>query len=122
MDHNYNAKLIECAALEETTVHDQACMHAASNRQCASNFTHEHHMTMVAYNNAVETIRALEYDRKREWEILKITFFLLETLYTHPLRRLRRAVPHHREPPRADRARDSVLPCCGGVAHCELDH
>jgi len=94
----YNRKLLECAALEETwtlkvddcdelqiAVHDAACMHAASNRQCASNFGHEYHMTLVAYNNAVETIQALEYDRKREWETLKITTCLLETVYTHVL-------------------------------------
>jgi len=95
---NYNAKLLECAALEETwtlkvddcdelqiAVHDQACMHAASNRQCASDFGHEYHMTMVAYNNAVATIQELEYDRKREWETLKIVTCLLETVYTHVL-------------------------------------
>jgi len=93
---NYNRKLLECAALEETwtlkvddcdelqiAVHDQACMHAASNRQCASNFGHEYHMTMVAYNAAVATIQQLEADRKREWETLKIVTCLLETVYTH---------------------------------------
>jgi len=94
--NNYNSKLLECAALEETwslkvddcdelqiAVHDQACMHAASNRQCASNFGHEYHMTMVAYNAAVATIQELEADRKREWETLKIVTCLLETVYTH---------------------------------------
>jgi hypothetical protein len=93
---NYNRKLIECAALEETwtlkvddcdglqdTLHDQACMHAGANRQCASNFGHEYHMTMVAYQNAVTTVQQLEYDRKREWETLHIVTCLLETVYTH---------------------------------------
>merc|ERR1719444_73778 len=93
---NYNRKLLECAALEETwtlkvddcddlqtIMHDQACSHASSNRQCASNFGHEYHMTMVAYNNAVTDIRQKEYDRKREWETLHITTCLLETVYTH---------------------------------------
>jgi hypothetical protein len=93
---NYNRKLLECAALEETwtlkvddcddkqdTLHDQACAHAGTNRQCASNFGHEYHMTMVAYEGAVETIQQLEYDRKREWETLHIVTCLLETVYTH---------------------------------------
>jgi len=93
---NYNRKLLECAALEETwtlkvddcddlqtIMHDQACSHASSNRQCASNFGHEYHMTMVAYNNAVADIRQKEYDRKREWETLHIVTCLLETVYTH---------------------------------------
>jgi len=93
---NYNRKLLECAALEETwtlkvddcdelqtTMHDQACSHASTNRQCASNFGHEYHMTMVAYNNAVTDIRQKEYDRKREWETLHIVTCLLETVYTH---------------------------------------
>jgi hypothetical protein len=74
---NYNSKLLECAAQEETwtlkvdecdglqdPLRDQACAHAGSNRQCASNFGHEYHMTMVAYTAAVETVRQLEYDRK----------------------------------------------------------
>jgi len=93
---NYNAKLLECAALEETwtlkvdecddaqdVVHDLACAHAQSNRQCASNFGHEYHMTELAYNEAVTAIQQLEYDRKREWETLKIVTCLLETVYTH---------------------------------------
>jgi len=93
---NYNRKLIECAALEETwelkvidcdalqdVMHNQACEHAAGNRQCASNWGHEYHMTLVAYNSAVTTIRQLEYDRKREWETLYIVQCLLETVYTH---------------------------------------
>jgi len=93
---NYSRKLLECAALEETwtlkvddcdelqtAMHDQACMHATNNRQCASNFGHEYHMTMVAYNNAVTDIRQKEYDRKREWETLHIVTCLLETVYTH---------------------------------------
>ena len=93
---NYNRKLLECAALEETwtlkvddcddlqdALHNQACMHAGSNRQCASNFGHEYHMTMVAYTDAVATIRQLEFDRKREWETLHIVTCLLETVYTH---------------------------------------
>jgi hypothetical protein len=93
---NYNRKLIECAALEETWTlkvdecddlqtdfHDQACHHANNNRQCTANFGHEYHMTMLAYNTAVTTIRQLEYDRKREWETLHIVTCLLETVYTH---------------------------------------
>ena len=67
---NYNRKLIECAALEETwtlkvedcdeaqtTFHEQACEHTSSNRECAANFGHAYHMTMIAYNNAVTHIR-----------------------------------------------------------------
>jgi len=93
---NYNRKLLECAAKEETwtlkvddcddlqtVMHDQACMHAANNRQCASNFGHEYHMTLTVYNNAVTDIRQKEYDRKREWETLHIVTCLLETVYTH---------------------------------------
>merc|ERR1719265_3043472 len=38
---------------------------------------------MIAYNNAVTTIRQLEYDRKREWETLHIVVCLMETVYTH---------------------------------------
>merc|ERR1719207_420818 len=80
---NYNRKLLECAALEETwtlkvddcddlqtIMHNQACSHASANRECASNFGHEYHMTMIAYNNAVADVRQKEYDRKREWETL----------------------------------------------------
>jgi hypothetical protein len=93
---NYNRKLLECAALEETwtlkvddcdelqtIMHDQACMHASSNRECASNFGHEYHLTLVTYNDAVTAIRQKEYDRKREWETLHIVTCLLETVYTH---------------------------------------
>jgi len=93
---NYNRKLLECAAKEETwtlkveecdefqdTLRDQACAHAGTSRQCLSDFGHEYHMTMVAYTAAVETIRQLEYDRKREWETLHIVTCLLETVYTH---------------------------------------
>jgi hypothetical protein len=93
---NYNRKLLECAALEETwtlkvdecdelqgIMHDQACMHASTNRECASNFGHEYHLTMVTYNDAVTAIRQKEYDRKREWETLHIVTCLLETVYTH---------------------------------------
>merc|ERR1719456_2144805 len=93
---NYNRKLLECAALEETwtlkvddcdekqdELHEHACSHAANNRQCTANFGHEYHMTMVAYTNAVATIRQLEFDRKREWETLHIVTCLLETVYTH---------------------------------------
>jgi len=93
---NYNRKLLECAHLEEVwnakvetcddlqdIVHDQACEHASHHRQSASNFGHEYHMTMVAYNEAVTAIRQLEYDRKREWETLHITTCLLQTVYTH---------------------------------------
>jgi len=93
---NYNRKLIECANLEEVwnvqvescdglqdIVHDQACEHASHHRQSASNFGHEYHMTMVAYQEAVTAITQLEYDRKREWETLHITTCLLETVYTH---------------------------------------
>merc|ERR1719198_250098 len=93
---NYNRKLLECAALEETwtlkiddcdelqtTMHDQACMHASNNRECASNFGHEYHATLITYNDAVTAIRQKEYDRKREWETLHIVTCLLETVYTH---------------------------------------
>jgi hypothetical protein len=93
---NYNRKLLECAALEETwtlkiddcdelqtTMHDQACMHASTNRECASNFGHEYHATLITYNDAVTAIRLKEYDRKREWETLHIVTCLLETVYTH---------------------------------------
>merc|ERR1719453_362536 len=93
---NYNRKLLECAALEETwtlkvddcddlqtALHEQACEHHSSNRQCAADFGHEYQLTMVAYNNAVTAIRQLEYDRKREWETLHIVTCLLETVYTH---------------------------------------
>jgi hypothetical protein len=93
---DYNSKLLECAALEETwtlkvdecddkqdDAHQHACSHAANNRQCTSNFGHEYHLTMVAYTNAVTTIRQLEFDRKREWETLHIVTCLLETVYTH---------------------------------------
>jgi hypothetical protein len=93
---NYNRKLLECAALEETwtlkvddcdalqdTLHGQACNHASSNRQCAATFGHAYHMTMVEYTNEVARIRELEYDRKREWETLHIVTCLLETVYTH---------------------------------------
>jgi len=93
---NYNRKLLECAALEETWtlkvdvcdeaqqhMHELACMGHATNRQCASNFGHEYHMTLVSYNEAVTAIRQKEYDRKREWETLHIVTCLLETVYTH---------------------------------------
>jgi hypothetical protein len=93
---NYNSKLLECAALEETwtlkvddcddlqtILHEQACEHHSSNRQCAADFGHEYQLTMVAYNSAVTAIRQLEYDRKREWETLHIVTCLLETVYTH---------------------------------------
>jgi len=93
---NYNIKLAECAEKEETldnkviecdglqdTLHDQACTHASGNRQCASNFGHEYHMTEVAYNLRVTDIQRLEYDRKREWETLHIVTCLMETVYTH---------------------------------------
>merc|ERR1719453_49814 len=103
---NYNRKLLECAALEETwtlkvddcddlqtTLHEQACEHAHSNRQCAANFGHEYHMTMIAYNNAVTTVRQLEYDRKREWETLHIVTCLLETVYTHVIHSIQTGEP-----------------------------
>jgi len=93
---NYNRKLLECAALEETwtlkvddcddlqtIMHNQACSHSSSNRQCASNFGHEYHMTLVTYNDAVTSIRLKEFDRKREWETLHIVTCLLETVYSH---------------------------------------
>merc|ERR1719183_1387562 len=103
---NYNRKLLECAALEETwtlkvddcdelqtTLHEQACEHAHGNRQCAANFGHEYHMTRIAYNNAVATIRQLEYDRKREWETLHIVTCLLETVYTHVIHSIQTGEP-----------------------------
>jgi len=93
---NYERKLVECAAKEETwtlkvdecdekqdTLHGHACSHAGASRQCASTFGHEYHMTMAAYTAAVETVQQLEYDRKREWETLHIVTCLLETVYTH---------------------------------------
>jgi len=93
---NYNIKLLECADLEDAwgykvetcdglqdTVHDQACAHAQHHRQSASDFGHEYHMAVVAYNDAATAIRQLEYDRKREWETLHITTCLLQTVYTH---------------------------------------
>jgi hypothetical protein len=103
---NYNRKLLECAALEETwtlkiddcdeaqtAMHDLACMHANSNRQCAANFGHEYHMTMLAYNDAVTAIRQKEYDRKREWETLHIVTCLLETVYTHVIHSINSGEP-----------------------------
>jgi len=103
---NYNRKLLECAALEETwtlkiddcdeaqtTMHDQACMHASNNRQCASDFGHEYHMTLVTYNDAVTAIRQKEYDRKREWETLHIVTCLLETVYTHVIHSIQSGDP-----------------------------
>jgi hypothetical protein len=93
--NDYNTKLLECAALEETLetkveecdalqviVHNQACGHAVSSRACASQFGRQYHMTLVSYNQAVERIREEEYDRKREWETLHIVTCLLETVYT----------------------------------------
>jgi hypothetical protein len=93
---NYNRKLIECAEKEESwtlkvdecddkqdVLRNGACSAHADGRQCAANFGHEYHMTMVAYTNAVATIRQLEYDRKREWETLHVVTCLLETVYTH---------------------------------------
>jgi hypothetical protein len=93
---NYNNKLIECAALEETwsikveecdgfqdVAHDKACEHASHHRTQSSSFGHEYHMTSLAYNEAVTAIQQLEHDRKREWETLHITTCLLETVYTH---------------------------------------
>jgi len=93
---NYNAKLSECANLEEvweqqvdacdelqTAVRTEACGHAAGNRQCASDFGHEYEMTMAVYSNATGTIRDLEEDRMREWETLRIVTCLMETTYTH---------------------------------------
>merc|ERR1719453_796627 len=103
---NYNRKLLECAALEETwtlkvddcdnlqtDLHEQACEHHSINRQCAADFGHEYHMTMIAYNNAVATIRQLEYDRKREWETLHIVTCLLETVYTHVIHSIQTGEP-----------------------------
>jgi len=94
--YNYNLKLVECRALEERwelevetcdelqiDVHDKACEQFSSHRRLSSNFGHEYHMTMVAYNAAVTAIQQLEYDRKREWETLHITTCLLQTVYTH---------------------------------------
>jgi hypothetical protein len=92
----YNSKLLECAAYEETwtlkvdecdglqdTLHGKACQHMSDNRECASNFGHAYNAVMNDYTAAVETIRQLEYDRKREWETLHIVTCLLETVYTH---------------------------------------
>jgi len=72
---NYNLKLIECAALEETwtlkvddcddlqnTLHDQACEHSSSSRDCAINIGHEYHLAVIAYESAEATIRQLEFD------------------------------------------------------------
>jgi hypothetical protein len=103
---DYNRKLLECAALEETwtlqvddcddlqtIMHNQACTHATSNRECASNFGHEYHMTLLAYNNAVVDIRQKEYERKREWETLHIVTCLLETVYTHVIHSINSGEP-----------------------------
>merc|ERR1719183_3419200 len=103
---NYNRKLLECAALEETwtlrvddcddlqtIMHNQACSHASANRECASNFGHEYHMTLIAYNNAVADIRVKEYERKREWETLHIVTCLLETVYTHVIHSINSGEP-----------------------------
>jgi hypothetical protein len=73
---NYNNKLIECAALEETwsikveecdgfqdVAHDKACEHASHHRTQSSSFGHEYHMTSLAYNEAVTAIQQLEYDQ-----------------------------------------------------------
>merc|ERR550537_664285 len=48
---------------------------------------------MIAYNNAVTTIRELEYDRKREWETLHIVTCLLETVYTHVIHSIQSGEP-----------------------------
>jgi len=93
---NYETKLTECRNLEvvldekvdvcdglQIDVDTKACEHSSNHRQLSSNFGHEYHMTMVAYNNAVTAIKQLEADRKREWETLHITTCLLETVYTH---------------------------------------
>jgi len=103
---NYNRKLLECAALEETwtlkiddcddlqtIMHDQACSHASANRECASNFGHEYHLTLVTYNDAVTAIRQKEFDRKREWETLHIVTCLLETVYTHVIHSINSGEP-----------------------------
>jgi len=92
----YNTKLLICASLEETwtlkvpvcdglqdTLHQQACGHANSNRECASNFGHAYQWSLNTYNNLVVDVQAKEYDRKREWETLHIVTCLLETVYTH---------------------------------------
>jgi len=93
---NYNLKLQECRDLEvilddkvdvcdglQIDLNDKACEHSSSHRQLSSNFGHEYHMTMLAYDETVTAIRQLEFDRKREWETLHITTCLLETVYTH---------------------------------------
>ena len=102
----YNAKLIECAAQEETwqlhvdecdalqdELNQKACEHAGDSRQCSSDYGHEYEMAVDLYRETEERVRELEYDRKREWETLHIVTCLLRTVYTHVIHSIDSGVP-----------------------------
>jgi hypothetical protein len=122
--NNYNQKLLECARLEETletkveqcdtlqdTVHDQACAHSSTSRACASQFGRQYHMTLISYNQAVETIRQLESDRKREWETLHIVTCLLETVYTRVIHSIDSGEPCPTEESHPEQTTEEISEC-----------
>jgi hypothetical protein len=121
---NYNEKLLECASLEEIlettvdtcdglqeTVHNQACAHGTSSRACASQFGRQYHMTLVSYNEAVVTIQAQEYDRKREWETLHIVTCLLETVYTRVIHAIDSGEPCPTEESHPEQTESEINEC-----------
>jgi len=91
----YNARIIECAQLEETLdlkvtqcdtaqtlVNQKSCDHVEHNIHERSLFGREWQTDLETYNALEVRVRQLEADRKREWETLHIVTCLLEHVYT----------------------------------------
>merc|ERR1719163_260414 len=66
---------------------------------------------MIAYNNAVTTIRSLEYDRKREWETLHIVTCLLETVYTRVIHSIDSGEPCPTEESHPEQTESEINQC-----------
>jgi len=115
-DEEWGVQVTECDQKQDE-VRDAACMHASENRACRHSFGRAYELHLNAYNDGalcegplcahsehpvspsvdppgVNSIwRQEEWDRKREWETLKIVTCLLETVYTHVIHAIDTGVP-----------------------------